>query len=83
MSTHDITAFIQAEGKIRFDQQLRLDLNWEEVLDESRLNHFLQLANISPKSDTGNLLFNLGAGDHKDGRFYLNQTGITWNKARR
>ncbi len=76
MKTHDITAFIQAEGKIRFDQQLRLDLNWEEALDESRLKHFLQLANISPKSDTANLLLNLGAGDDKNGQFYLNQTGV-------
>ncbi len=76
MKTHDITAFIQAEGKIRFDQQLRLDLNWEEALDESRMKHFLQLANISPISDTANLLLNLGAGDYKDGQFYLNQTGV-------
>ena len=76
MNTHDITAFIQAEGKIRFDQQLRLDLNWKEALDESRLKHFLQLANISPKSDTANLLLNLGAGNYKDGQFYLNQTGV-------
>jgi ATP-dependent DNA helicase RecG len=76
MKTHDITAFIQAEGKIRFDQQLRLDLNWEEAIDESRLKHFLQLANISPKSDTANLLLNLGAGDYNDGQFYLNQTGV-------
>jgi ATP-dependent DNA helicase RecG len=51
-------------------------LNWEEALDESRLKHFLQLANISPKSDTANLLLNLGAGDYKDGQFYLNQTGV-------
>ena len=76
MKTYDITAFIQAEGKIRFDQQLRLDLNWEEAIDESRVKHFLQLANISPKSDTANLLLNLGAGDYKDGQFYLNQTGV-------
>ncbi|MBA4368534.1 MAG: hypothetical protein C0403_12960, partial [Desulfobacterium sp.] len=60
----------------RFDAQLRLDLNWEEALDKNRLNHFLQLANITPKSDTANLLLNLGAGDYKDGPFYLNQTGI-------
>jgi ATP-dependent DNA helicase RecG len=76
MSTQDITAFIQAEGRIRFDQQLRLDLDWTEALDETRLNHFLHLANISPKSDTSNLLLNLGAGENKDGRFYLNQTGV-------
>ena len=76
MSTQDITAFIQAEGRIRFDQQLRLDLDWQEVLNQNRLNHFLQLANISPQADTTNLLLNLGAGDYKDEKFYLNQTGV-------
>ena len=76
MNTLDITAFIQAEGKIRFDQQLRLDLNWVEALDENRLNHFLQLAKISQKTDTVNLLLNLGVGDYKDEQFYLNQTGV-------
>ncbi|MBU1697689.1 MAG: putative DNA binding domain-containing protein [Proteobacteria bacterium] len=76
MSTLDITAFIQAEGRVRFDQQLRLDLNWTQILDETRLNHFLQLAKISQKTDTENLLVNLGAGDFKDGQFYFNQTGV-------
>ena len=76
MSTTDITAFIQAEGKIRFDEQLRLDLNWQTALDENRLNHFLDIAEISQRKDTENLLRNLGAGDYKDGNFYLNQTGV-------
>ena len=76
MSTLDITAFIQAEGKVRFDQQLRLDLDWKKVLDENRLNHFLTLARIAPKTDTKNLLLNLGAGNYKNDQFYLNQTGV-------
>ena len=76
MDTLDITAFIQAEGRVRFDHQLRLDLNWEEALDENRLSRFLQLAKISRKTDTKNLLVNLGAGDFKDGQFYFNQTGV-------
>jgi ATP-dependent DNA helicase RecG len=76
MSTADITAFIQAEGKIRFDEQLRLDLDWRKALDEGRLNHFLKLAKISPKPDIANLLANLGAGDYKNSSFYLNQTGV-------
>lgn len=59
MSTADITAFIQAEGGIRFDEQLRQDLDWRKALDESRLNHFLKLAKISPFPDTANLLANL------------------------
>lgn len=76
MTTADITAFIQAEGRLRFDEQLRMDLDWQEAFDHHRLNHFLELAKITPKADTPNLLFNLGAGDYKDDRFYLNQTGI-------
>ncbi len=76
MSTADITAFIRAEGKIRFDEQLRLDLDWKEALDENRLRHFLKLSGIQPKKDLANLLLNLGAGDFKDGTFYLNQTGV-------
>jgi ATP-dependent DNA helicase RecG len=76
MSTADITAFIQAEGKVRFDQQLRMDLDWKEVLDQSRLEHFLSLTGISQRADTENLLLNLAAGDEKEGRFYLNQTGM-------
>ncbi len=32
MSTADITAFIQSEGKVRFDQQLRRDLDWKREL---------------------------------------------------
>ncbi len=76
MSTLDITAFIQAEGKIRFDQQLRLDLDWAEVIDENRLNHFLKLAGIQQRTNTENLLLNLGAGEFKKDRFYMNQTGV-------
>jgi len=60
MSTDDITAFIQAEGKIRFDRQLRLDLDWQSVLDQARLSHFLNLAHISPRQNIENLLLNLG-----------------------
>lgn len=76
MSTADITAFIRSEGKVRFDQQLRMDLDWEITLDQSRLDHFLSLAGITQKSDTQNLLLNLGAGDMKNNQFYLNQTGM-------
>ncbi len=76
MHTNDITEFIQAEGKVRFDQQLRLDIDWQEALDQKRLNHFLQLADISHPIDNEKLLLNLGAGDYQQGQFYLNQTGI-------
>lgn len=76
MSTEDITAFIQGVGKIRFDQQLRLDIDWQDMLDAERLNHFLDLAHISHRKNTEKLLLNLGAGDYKDSRFYLNQTGV-------
>lgn len=76
MSTANITAFIQAEGKVRFDQQLRMDLDWREALDQKRLSHFLKLAGISPQEDIRNLLLNLGVGEYKDSKFYLSQTGV-------
>ena len=57
---------VQAEGRLRFDEQIRLDLGWQDALDYHRLNHFLGLAKITPKADTPNLLFNLGAGDYKE-----------------
>jgi ATP-dependent DNA helicase RecG len=76
MSTADITAFIQSEGKIRFDEQLRMELDWRDALDENRLDHFLKLAKISTIPDTASLLANLGAGDFKNDHFYLNQTGV-------
>lgn len=76
MSTQDIADFIQAEGKVRFDQLLRRDVDWIEAVDHSRLNHFLDLARIAPKTDVSNLLANLGAGEFVDEQFYLNQTGV-------
>lgn len=45
MTTADITAFIQAEGRLRFDEQIRLDLDWQEAVDHNRLNHFLSRKN--------------------------------------
>lgn len=68
--------FIEAEGRVRFVQQLRMDLNWKEVIDHSLLEHFLSLTGITRRGGTEKMLFNLGIGDEKNGRFYLNQTGI-------
>lgn len=64
MSTADITEFVQAEGRIRFDEKLRLDFAWKAELAEERLLYFLKLAEITPKNDIENLLFNLGCGDY-------------------
>ena len=75
MSTATITAFIQSEGKIRFDEQLRMDLDWQQALDADRLKHFLDLSKIQPSSDIPSSLYNLGAGDFKNSQFYLNQAG--------
>ncbi|HEB93338.1 MAG TPA: winged helix-turn-helix transcriptional regulator [Gammaproteobacteria bacterium] len=76
MRTEDITAFIQAEGRVRFEQQLRRDLVWQEELDQKRLDHFLELANISKPEHLQTLLLNLGVGDYQGDRFYLNQAGV-------
>jgi ATP-dependent DNA helicase RecG len=76
MTTEDITAFIQSEGRIRFDQRLRLDLDWQASLDRKRLNHFLDLAGIQSRKNIETLLLNLDAGDFHEGQFYFNQAGV-------
>ena len=67
---------LQAEGKVRFDQRLRLDLDWQDALDRNRLNHFLDLAGIHSRKNIETLLLNLGAGEYHEGQFYLNQAGV-------
>lgn len=76
MRTATITAFIQSEGNVRFDEQLRMDLDWRQAFDPERLNHFLNLSGIKQLSDIPGTLFNLGAGSFKNGQFYLNQAGV-------
>ncbi|MBF0405867.1 MAG: putative DNA binding domain-containing protein [Candidatus Riflebacteria bacterium] len=76
MGTAEITAFIQAEGKVRFDEQLRQDLPLKKSLDEKRLNHFLDLAGITHRKDVTTLLLNLGAGEIKNKTFCFNQAGV-------
>ena len=76
MSTADIGAYLQAEGRMLFDEQLRPELAWEEELDPKRLETYLSLSRLSKKDDLPSLLYNLGAGDFRNGRFYLNNAGV-------
>ena len=76
MTTGDIADFIQAEGKIRFDEQLRLDSDWKNILDRKKLDNYLELSGITPKKDLESLLFNLGAGEYSNESFYLNNAGV-------
>ncbi|MBU4318202.1 MAG: putative DNA binding domain-containing protein [Proteobacteria bacterium] len=76
MSTATITTFLQSEGRVRFDEQLRMDLDWQQALDPDRLNHFLNLSKIKQPTDIPSALFNLGAGSYKNGEFHLNQAGV-------
>ena len=76
MSTADITAFLQSEGRVVFDEQLRTDIEWESVIDGERLNHFCTLSRITLADEKENLLCNLGVGNYRKELFYLNNTGI-------
>jgi ATP-dependent DNA helicase RecG len=76
MNTADITSFLQSEARVRFDEQLRTEIEWDQNIDDHRLKNALALAKITPWSDRETLLCNLGVGDYQNVKFYLNNAGI-------
>ena len=75
LSTREITEFIRAEGKVRFDEILRLDCSFDTSFDETRLDSFLQLAAISKTINNVFILQNLGVLEVKDNQPVFNNVG--------
>jgi ATP-dependent DNA helicase RecG len=66
MTTSEITAFIQTEGKVRFDEVLRDDIDVNKVFDPKLLNRYLQLSQITKTLDDYSTLENLGVLSFKN-----------------
>ena len=66
MTTREITEFIQAEGRVRFDETLRDEL----------LNRYLQLSQITKTLDDYSTLENLGVLSFKNKKPVLNNAGL-------
>ena len=76
MTTSEITAFIQTEGKVRFDEVLRDDIDVNKVLDPKLLNRYLQLSQITKTLDDYSTLENLGVLSFKNKIPFLNNAGL-------
>ncbi|MCK4543852.1 MAG: putative DNA binding domain-containing protein, partial [Spirochaetales bacterium] len=76
MTTREITEFIQAEGKVRFDEILRDDLDTNSILDIGLLDQFLQEAGINKALDNYSILHNLAVLSYRDNVPFLNNAGV-------
>lgn len=76
LGRQQIIEFIHAEGKVRFDQLLRQDLDFKEIYDPSLLKRFLKMAGIKTDMDDVDVLRNLGVLEIVSGEPVLNNTGV-------
>jgi len=76
MTTREITEFIQAEGRVRFDETLRDDVDINKVFDPKLLNRYLQLSQITKTLDDYSILENLGVLSFKNKKPVLNNAGL-------
>lgn len=77
LSRNEIIEFFKAEEKIKFDDLLNPQFNYNEHFDSKKLDRFLRLAGISKVMDNQSILLNLGAADREeDGKVVVNNTGI-------
>jgi len=76
LTTREITGFIQEEGKVRFDELLRTDIEFQKAYSPEELNKYLALAGISKTIDDISILSNLGCLQLKNQLPILNNAGI-------
>ena len=75
LSRDQIVNFIQAEGKIRYDELMKRNFTQKDI-DQAKLEHFLELARISPVLDKPLLYKNLGIGEVQEGKVFFNNLAV-------
>jgi len=76
MSTREITEFIQSEGKVRFDEIVDENVDFNKVFDPSVLTRFINAARITKTLGDHAVLENLGVLLHRHHKLYLNNAGL-------
>jgi len=76
MSTDDIIAFVQNEGRIRFDELYEKRFDFELDFDNSKYLSYIRKSNISGDYEIKEVLQNLGLLTIEDKKPILNNTGI-------
>jgi len=76
MTTREIRDFMQAEGRIRFDEMLRNDLKFKQVFAPELLKSFLEQTGLSVKLAPASILQNLGVLSWQGKEPILNNAGV-------
>lgn len=76
LTTREIIQIVQEEGRTRFDDSLRTDVNFEENYDQALLNRFLKIANVSKSIDDTSILKNLSVVEVRESVPYFNNAGL-------
>ncbi len=76
MRTDDILEFIEQEGRIRFDEQVRKDVDYKKHFSEKKWQNFARLARIDTSQNPDFILKSLGAAKEIDKNNYFTNAGI-------
>lgn len=71
MTTREIADFIQAEGRVKFDEIIRDNIDIKKVYKPELLDNFLRLAKIDKVIDDYSILENLGVLNFKNAKPFL------------
>ncbi|HBY20425.1 MAG: hypothetical protein A2Y24_07450 [Clostridiales bacterium GWE2_32_10] len=76
LERNEIIEFIQAEGKVRFDEQVSIEIEVDKELDEKTYKRFLKLAKITDALPAELMLKNLGCAIDKNGKTIFTNAGL-------
>lgn len=76
MTTREIAEFMQAEGRVKFDEIIRENIDIEKVFNPKLLDNFLRLSKIDKVIDDYSILENLGVLVFKNNKPFFNNAGI-------
>lgn len=76
LSRNEIVDFFKSEGRIRYDELVNLNFDFDEHFDFKKFDRFLRMAGISKVMDEREILMNLGVAEKQEGRMLFNNTGI-------
>ncbi len=76
LSTQEIIAFIQSEGKVKFDELTNKAAKYPDELDKLTINRYKQLSGITGNINDDELLTNLGLVYKDENHYTCNNTAV-------
>jgi ATP-dependent DNA helicase RecG len=76
MNRDRIVEFLQAEGQVRFEEQLHKKYDISKDFLPQKLKGYLEMAGITSNLDVESLLINLGVAEKLDGKLRMNNAGV-------